>query len=107
MTHSPFHEVPMFQARCTSCGYIETDYDEFGGFSEPEGAVEFVTEVRAWHRSDDWPPSELLCVACQKCAVCGADTCYPHDDGQHVVCEHHEDHDFDKPPRPQLRSVPS
>lgn len=100
MSHQPIREVPMYQAQCTSCGALEDDYyGEYSGLCDAKEAIDYVTSECGWWAPDqssptDFPPSELLCPACQKCHVCGAGRCYPHDDGKHAVCEQHEDHDF-------------
>lgn len=90
----PIHEVTMYQARCTNCGFIQTDYEEYAGWAEESTSIEWVVDYCGWFRSSDWPPTELLCTKCQECAVCGGKPCYLSDDGKHVLCEAHEDHDF-------------
>lgn len=96
----PINEVTMYQARCTNCGTIEDDYGDFSAWGDKDIPVTDVVENQCWLQLDD--TDELLCPACQSCAVCGTGGGYAHDDGKHVVCGDHEDYDFDK-----LRAVPS
>lgn len=58
----PVHEIPMYQARCTSCGLIVDDYRDFSGWSERDMPIEVVVDHHGWKRNGD---TELLCPNCQ------------------------------------------
>lgn len=103
------HQVPSWQAKCTSCGTINEDYYDFSAWHDPEGAIEFVRDNLDWFertRSEPSPTTdmpnrvivhtvELLCPDCQHCEVCRAEKAYPSPDGgEHLVCDQHEGHDF-------------
>ncbi|UVK59820.1 hypothetical protein SEA_ALEEMILY_80 [Gordonia phage Aleemily] len=106
------HRVDMWQAKCTGCGYIETEYGDYSGWGDPAGAVEQVVDGDWFQRevvtkvipADDSYPYErkvyrtveLLCLECvakSKCEVCDEADVYPVDG--HLVCEDHEGHDFE------------
>ena len=101
--YAPVHEVTMYQARCTHCGRVETDYGDYTAMGDPHAPIEQVTEFWGWWEVVEWTPDpnraevpnarvgetvELLCPDCQECEVCGA-RAYPLD--SHLVCEDHED----------------
>lgn len=101
--YAPVHEVTMYQARCTHCGRVETDYGDYTAMGDPHAPIEQVTEFWGWWEVVEWTPDpnraevpnarvgetvELLCPNCQECEVCGA-RAYPLD--SHLVCEDHED----------------
>jgi hypothetical protein len=90
----PLNKVTMYQARCTTCGYIETDYGDFSAWEQPDIPVTDVVENIGWfvRYDNSFDPVELLCLDCQSCEVCGSDRAYEHDD--HLVCDEHEGHDF-------------
>lgn len=88
----PIHEVTMYQARCTNCGAIEEDYGDYSCWGEPDIPITDVVENHGWAQLDE--TDELLCTDCQNCAVCSSPNAYAHEDGKHVVCDDHEDHDF-------------
>ncbi|AXQ53165.1 hypothetical protein SEA_TAPIOCA_53 [Mycobacterium phage Tapioca] len=105
---SPVHEVTYYQARCTACGYTETDYGEYSACSDPGSVIDDVIEHSGWfgryaptgehtNIGGRWVPHrelvELLCHGCQHCEVCGTTPAYSVDD-EHLVCEAHEDHEF-------------
>jgi hypothetical protein len=100
--YEPEHPVTLYQARCTNCGYIEDDYGEFSAMGAGQ-AIEAVTDYMDWFarwvvdsREAGTVKShmeELLCPKCQRCEVCNAEKAYPID-GDHLVCEDHEDYDF-------------
>lgn len=110
MTYNPIHQIASYQARCTECGYIQTEYGDFSGFDNPDRAIEDVAENGWFERSritkvlppDDQHPHgrqivetvALLCLDCQKCEVCDVSPAYEVDG--HLVCDDHEDHDFPK-----------
>lgn len=99
---NPEHEVIMYQARCTNCGYIEDDYGDFSAWRDPDAPRNDVVENRDWferwivdEKKDGVVQShleELLCPKCQECEVCQSDSAYSI--GDHLVCGDHEDHEF-------------
>ncbi len=99
------HRIDMYQARCTTCGYIETEYGDYSGFGDVMSCVEFLEDcewfARYRHEPKPTPDNpraivvhveELLCPKCQRCEVCGAEHAYEVND--HLVCEEHEGHEF-------------
>jgi hypothetical protein len=107
----PVHEVPGYQARCTKCGYIETEYGDYSSWDDPDTPIEWVRDNYDWfERTRDEPAPtpdnprrvivhtvELLCTDCQTCDVCGStDKVHVSDnDDNHMVCGDHEDHEFE------------
>ncbi|AEL98217.1 hypothetical protein PBI_BIGNUZ_54 [Mycobacterium phage BigNuz] len=101
-------EVTCYRARCTKCGYIETDYGEFGAMHDEGSAIDHVLDAYDWRgRTEETGELvelrpgrfvqrrqlvELICPNCQRCEVCGTAKAYPID--EHLVCEQHEGHDF-------------
>ncbi|XAO35521.1 hypothetical protein SEA_MORGANA_87 [Gordonia phage Morgana] len=105
--------VDMWQAKCTGCGYIETEYGDYSGWGDENTPIESLTDDGDWFKrevvtrvipADDSYPYErkvyqlveLLCLECVAkavCEVCGEAHAYPVDG--HLVCEDHEDHDFE------------
>ena len=78
------HEVTYYQAKCDGCGYIEDDYGDFSAMAHAESVFELL---------DDWATYQRdLCPDCQKCEVCGE---RGYETGDHIVCDEHEDHNFD------------
>lgn len=106
--YQPVHPVTYYQARCTSCGVIATDYGDFGALSDGGTAIEYARDYCDWFervREEAAPTPEnprrriahtveLLCKACQRCEVCGSDRAYVIDD-EHLVCADHEGHEFE------------
>lgn len=91
--YEPLHEVTMYQARCTSCGYIEEDYGDFSAWGQPDIPVTDVVDNRDWFAlSVEGEVKVLLCPDCCQCEVCGSEECYSADG--HLVCEDHEGHDW-------------
>jgi hypothetical protein len=100
----PEHRVDMWQARCTNCGYIETDYGDHAAWSDAD--IPRTQVVENWDWFERWVIDsrengkveshleELLCPDCQECEVCGGKHAYCANDDEHLVCEEHEDHDF-------------
>lgn len=87
------HEVTMYQARCTNCGHIETEYGDFNAWGDPDTPRHDVVENLDWFEVfKDGAAEMLLCPDCQHCEVCGSPRAYGIDD--HLVCDEHEDHDF-------------
>jgi hypothetical protein len=95
----PLHEVTMYQARCTNCGTIIDDYDDYVAFTEPETVIEWAQDYYFWKLTRvfryKFSGDELLCTECQKREVCQSKPARY--DGDHSVCAAHEDHDFDAP----------
>ncbi|AEK08608.1 hypothetical protein PBI_DLANE_64 [Mycobacterium phage DLane] len=105
-------EVTFHRARCTKCGDIETDYGDFSAYSDPGGAINAVLAAADWfgrsaptgelidfgggRMGQRYQLVELLCPDCQRCEVCGTAKAYPIND--HLVCEDHEDHEFEAAP---------
>ncbi|AVP42369.1 hypothetical protein SEA_MISHA28_70 [Mycobacterium phage Misha28] len=101
-------EVTYYRARCTKCGYIETDYGGFSAYSDAGSAIDHVLDAADWfgrsaptgelidfgggRMGQRYQLVELLCPDCQRCEVCGSDKAYPID--EHLVCEQHEGHEF-------------
>lgn len=100
----PEHRIDMYQARCTNCGYIETEYGDYSGFDDVQSCIDVLEDQ--WFATYRYEPAPrpdcpqgriahietLLCPACLQCEVCGEKYAYPL--GDHLVCENHEDHDF-------------
>ena len=57
--YAPVHEVTMYQARCTHCGRVETDYGDYTAMGDPHAPIEQVTEFWGWWEVVEWTP-ELL-----------------------------------------------
>ncbi|SNS59405.1 hypothetical protein [Rhodococcoides kyotonense] len=82
-------EVTYYIAKCDECGHT-ADTDDYGGefsaFADHGTAIEML--------SDDWftDGDGDICPSCTKCEVCETKPAYRADD--HMVCEEHEDHDF-------------
>ncbi|QFG09087.1 hypothetical protein I5J49_gp59 [Mycobacterium phage ThulaThula] len=103
-------EVTFHRARCTKCGYIETDYGDFGAMSDAGSAIDHVLDAEWFGRSAPTGELvdiggrmvrrhqlvELICPDCQRCEVCGTAKAYPID--EHLVCAEHEDHEFEAAP---------
>lgn len=88
----PLHEVTMYQACCTSCGVIETEYGDFSAWGDPSIPVDSVIENAEWFgQYDGHELVALLCPNCQKCEVCGADNAHDINDDDHLVCADHEE----------------
>jgi hypothetical protein len=101
----PEHRIDMYQARCTNCGYVETEYGDFSGFDDVQYCIDTLED--SWFARYRYEPKprpdcpnariahleELLCPSCQKCEVCGAERVYPNE-AERLVCAEHEDHDF-------------
>lgn len=115
--YPPVEAVTYWRARCTSCGAY-AEYYEFGAFSDFGSAIEAARDECEWFDRVACEPAptadnprrqlcrtvELLCRDCQRCEVCGSSPAYVLDDGEpHVVCEGHEDHDFDSQATPAAR----
>lgn len=91
----PVHEIAMYQARCTSCGYIVEEYGDFSAWGDPDTPRNDVVENCEWfERFENGELLYLLCPKCQKCDVCGADDAHDVNGDDHLVCVDHEDHDF-------------
>jgi hypothetical protein len=100
------HRIDMYQARCTNCGYVETDYGDYSGFGDVQMCIETLED--SWHARYRYEPTprpdnpnakiahveELLCPSCQTCEVCGASDARDVNDDEHLVCADHEDHNF-------------
>lgn len=91
---APIHEVTMYQARCTSCGYVETEYGDFAAWADEDTARNDVVEAGWFEKFEDGQLVDLLCLSCLKCDVCGAVDARDVNDDEHLVCAEHEDHDF-------------
>lgn len=103
----PEHRIDMWQARCTNCGYIETDYGDYNAWADPGTSIESVTEA-GWFSRWSYAPNptpdnprgktgtleELLCGGCQECEVCGAKPASGVNGLEHLVCPEHEEHEF-------------
>lgn len=105
-----YREITMYAAVCDGCGCGVDDCD-YSAWTDEGGAREDAVSDHEWfektrlERID--PPSpdhltgyrtvslRLLCPKCQRCEVCGSENAYSVDD-EHLVCEDHEDHVFDK-----------
>ncbi|BBX30504.1 hypothetical protein B7435_30070 [Mycolicibacterium peregrinum] len=103
------HQVTMYQARCTSCGTVEEDYGDFGALRDAGDAISHVvadgwferTRNEAGQRADGTPcivvhTVELLCPNCQKCEICDNAKAHPDEEGEHMVCQQHENHVFEE-----------
>jgi hypothetical protein len=101
-------EVSFYVAECDRCGE-KHDHYEFSAWSD-HGQARDVAVDDGWFDRDRLvrlePPSEefprgrgfyetveLVCPDCQTCDVCGSKDAWQEDG--HLVCEDHEDHDFD------------
>ena len=90
----PVAEITMYQARCTECGIAYDSGDTIVAWMDETTAIEQASEYGEWFA--EWLGNSvvrLLCRGCQVCEVCGSGDAYDIDD--HLVCEDHEDHDFE------------
>lgn len=102
----PDHHVDMYQARCTNCGYVETEYGDYSAFDDVGSCIETLEDswfVRYRHEAAPTPEvplrriahvEVLLCPSCQECEVCEAKPAYRGDDDEHLICAEHEDQVF-------------
>lgn len=102
----PEVRIDMYQARCTNCGVIETEYGDYSAYDDVMMCIEsvechtdpwFVRSARLpLPRTDDvrvqLEIDELLCPNCQRCEVCDSREAYAMDD--RLVCDEHEEHVF-------------
>lgn len=106
-----FNEKMFYQAVCDKCG-AEDDGGEYQFWADKGQAVESVTDNDDWFErtrviktipaDDNFPVDryihetvELICVDCRTCDVCGVKPAYVGDEENHLVCEDHEDHQFE------------
>lgn len=62
----PLVEVVMYQVRCTNCGTIEDEYDDFSAWSDPDTPRNHVVEMGWTEIIKDGEVVTLLCLKCQK-----------------------------------------
>jgi hypothetical protein len=105
----PEHRIDMWQARCTNCGYVETDYGDYAAWADRETPYEHVVDA-GWFGRWSYRPNptldnprgrigtleELLCEDCQECEVCEAKPASDVNGDEHLVCAEHEEHAFDE-----------
>lgn len=106
-------EVTFYQAVCDRCGSPHDD-GEYSAWDDGSLAIEAAadygwfgrTKVVASSPPDEKNPFgrtiletvEVVCDSCATCDVCGEKGAYEFDN--HLVCDEHEDHEFDAEPSP-------
>lgn len=105
-------EHVFYQAVCDKCG-AKDENGEFQWWYDEQQATENATEYGDWfertrliktiepdseHRYPRfiYETVELICESCKACDVCGTKPAYVGDAENHLICEDHEDHEFEE-----------